>query len=257
MARTALRSRLAALVLACSALAGARTHAAELDFPEVANASRITIDVLDALLKSGVALSGTVNATIRITDAGTEPVAYYGAPMADERAAQVVRQLTAALRFAPTADWLQRHPERLWSVFWMFQTNGCAPPIYDFPRDSTAIRVCLDVRDGRFEIGRTYVSFDLPPETIITDEIAQADAGETCFYPYNDRTAGIEGTTVLLVYVDTNGRAEPRMILQSAGSESLDEATKGCVRKQRFVTKAGTPLTKAGYARFRWDWRLD
>lgn len=249
--------RLAALALSSALVAAAPVRAAELDFPELGNASWVTVEVLEALLKNGVALDGTVNAAIRITDSGTRAEAFYGAPMADERAAQVVRRVTEALRFTPSADWLKRHPDRRWTVFWMFQTNGCAPPIYDFPRDSTAIRVCLDVRDGKFEVRRTYVSFDLPPETLITDEIAQADTSETCFYPYNDRTAGIEGTTVLLVYVDTSGRAEPRMILQSAGSESLDEATKGCVRKQRFVTKAGTPLTKAGYARFRWDWRLD
>lgn len=252
-----LHRSLLALVAVASLAATPRAHAAELDLPELQNASFVTIEVLDAMLKGGVALDGTVSASIRITDSGTKPEAFYGAVMSDPRAADIVRRVTEALRFTPNADWLKRHPGGRWTVFWMFETTGCSPPKYDFPRDSTAIRVCLGVEAGKFALGKTFVSFELPQDAYIVDELAPGNAGESCFYPYNDRTAGIEGTTVLLVYVDAQGRADPRMILQSAGSESLDEATKGCVRKQTYVTKDGKPPSKPGYARFRWDWRLN
>lgn len=244
-------------LVACLALGTPHARAAELDLPALDNASFITVEVLDALLKNGVALDGTVYAAIRITETGTKGEAYYGAPMSDPRAAAFVRGVTEALRFAPSAEWLQRHQNRRWAVFWMFQRNGCEPPIYDYPRDATAIRVCLDVRDGKFDPSKTRVSFELPQDAFIVDEIVQAEPREVCFYPYNDRTAGVEGTTLLLVHVDVKGKADPRMVLQSAGSSSLDDATKNCVRKQQFVTKDGKPISKPGYATFRWDWRLN
>lgn len=241
----------------CLALCAPHARAAELDLPELANASTVTVQVLDALLKNGVALDGTVYAAVTITAAGTKADAYYGASMSDPRAAEFVRSVTEALRFTPSADWLKRHPGGRWSVFWMFQRNGCEPAIYDYPRDSTAIRVCLDVRDGKFDASKTRVSFELPADAFLVDEIVQAEPRATCFYPFNDRTAGIEGTTILLVHVDANGSADPRMVLQSAGSESLDDATKSCVRKQLFARQDGKPISKPGYATFRRDWRLN
>lgn len=240
--------------LACAAPAA---RAAELDLPELQNASTVTVEVLDAMLKSGVALDGTVSATVRIADGTTKAEAFYGSLMSDPRGAEIVKRVTESLRFAPSADWLKRHPGGLWTVFWMFETTGCTPAKYDFPRDATAIRVCLGVHEGKFELRKTFIAFELPQDAYIVDELAPGQPRESCFYPYNDRTAGIEGTTVLLVYVNAEGRADPKMILQSAGSESLDDATKACVRKQLYVTKAGTPPSKPGYARFRWDWRLD
>lgn len=216
----------ACALLACLAFGSQHARSAELDLPELANASSVTVEVLDALLKNGVAIDGTVYAAITITNAGTKTEAYYGGPMSDPRAAAFVRHITETLRFTPSADWLKRHPDRHWSVFWMFQRNGCEPPIYDYPRDTTAIRVCLDVRDGRFDPSTTRLSFELPQDAFLVDEIVQAEPRVSCFYPYNDRTAGIEGATVLLVHVDAQGRADPRMVLQSAGSSSLDDATK-------------------------------
>jgi TonB family protein len=229
----------------------------DLDLPELANAATVTVEVLDALLKTGVAIDGTVQVPITIAPEGTKAEAYYGAPMSDTRAADFVRRVTEGLRFTPSDAWLRRHKKRRWTVFWMFQTNGCEPPVYDYPRESTAIRVCLDVRAGKFDVSKTRVYFEIPPDALVADELVPGEPQNTCFYPYNDRTAGLEGTTVLLVHVDATGAADPRMILQSAGSESLDDAAKNCVRKQRYVTKSGAPPARPGYARFRWDWRLD
>lgn len=152
----------ASAVLACApasvanaAPASSTAPAAAADAPQLVESEAVAADVLKALTNARTAPNGTVFAGVRIQPDGsvaTGPM--YGAPVRDERFATILRGMTERLRFRPTGG-----GARTWAVYWMFQSNGCEPPIYDVPADVTPIRVCLAVSDGTLIAPRSAVWF--------------------------------------------------------------------------------------------------
>jgi periplasmic protein TonB len=53
-------------------------------------------------------------------------------------------------------------------------------------------------------------------------------------YPASARRLGIQGTTLLRLYVDTEGRVAEVAIERSAGHQDLDDAAAQAVRRWRF-----------------------
>jgi protein TonB len=53
-------------------------------------------------------------------------------------------------------------------------------------------------------------------------------------YPESARRRGIEGTTLLKIYVNDKGRVEEVLVERSAGHEDLDAAAMEAVKKWRF-----------------------
>jgi protein TonB len=77
------------------------------------------------------------------------------------------------------------------------------------------------------------------------------------YYPKEARKAGIQGSTVLLVLVGTNGRVSHVKVESSSGSDLLDVQAAACVIRQgRFEPgkKDGQPVVT--WQRMKWTWKL-
>jgi periplasmic protein TonB len=53
-------------------------------------------------------------------------------------------------------------------------------------------------------------------------------------YPESARRAGIQGTTLLRIHIETDGHVSDISVQRSAGHQSLDEAAADAVRRWRF-----------------------
>ena len=64
-------------------------------------------------------------------------------------------------------------------------------------------------------------------------------------YPDAARRAGIQGTTLLRIHIEVDGRVSEVMVARSAGHQSLDEAAAEAVRRWRFepALNAGGPVS--------------
>ena len=53
-------------------------------------------------------------------------------------------------------------------------------------------------------------------------------------YPESARRAGVQGTTLLRIHIETDGRVSDVSVARSAGHQALDEAAAEAVRRWRF-----------------------
>ena len=53
-------------------------------------------------------------------------------------------------------------------------------------------------------------------------------------YPESARRAGVQGTTMLRIHIETDGRVSDVSVARSAGHQALDEAAADAVRRWRF-----------------------
>jgi periplasmic protein TonB len=59
-------------------------------------------------------------------------------------------------------------------------------------------------------------------------------------YPESARRAGIQGTTLLRIHIETDGRVSDVTVERSAGHQSLDQAAADAVRRWRFEPALGS-----------------
>jgi protein TonB len=57
-------------------------------------------------------------------------------------------------------------------------------------------------------------------------------------YPESARRAGIQGTTLLRIHIERDGRVSDVSVERSAGHQALDEAAASAVRRWRFEPAA-------------------
>ena len=74
----------------------------------------------------------------------------------------------------------------------------------------------------------------LPPGTLTGPAIPRGGYQVTPSYPASARRAGIEGTTLLGVRVEADGRVGDVVLKRSAGHPDLDRAAENAVRRWRF-----------------------
>ena len=69
-------------------------------------------------------------------------------------------------------------------------------------------------------------------------------AGKVPAYPEGAADAGVEGTVILRVAMDAEGRATDVQVEESSGHAALDESARSTARKWRFTpgTKDGVPV---------------
>lgn len=144
---------MAKLITIVAGLLVASIAAAAEPAPQLADPRAAEAQVLTALTNARQAPDGTVFMGVRISNDGSVAVGpVYGAPVRDDRFATILRIAAEQLRFQPGAP-------REWAIYWMFQSNGCEPAIYDVPPDVTPIRVCLAVAGGTLIAPRSAVWF--------------------------------------------------------------------------------------------------
>ena len=74
----------------------------------------------------------------------------------------------------------------------------------------------------------------MPPGTLTGPAIPRGGYQVTPSYPASARRAGIEGTTLLGVRVEADGRVGDVVLKRSAGHPDLDHAAENAVRRWRF-----------------------
>lgn len=77
-----------------------------------------------------------------------------------------------------------------------------------------------------------FIPYDTPPVLRDRDEVARILQRE---YPSGLRSAGVEGTVELWLYVEADGRVTDAEIRESSGNAALDEAALRVGRRMRFV----------------------
>ena len=74
----------------------------------------------------------------------------------------------------------------------------------------------------------------LPPDGVTQTAVPRGGYQVRPSYPSNARRLGIQGTTLLSVFVATDGRVADVLIKQSAGHPDLDQAAADAVKRWRF-----------------------
>jgi TonB family protein len=77
------------------------------------------------------------------------------------------------------------------------------------------------------------------------------------YYPPELRSAGVEGTTLLLVHVDETGNVRDARVEGSSGNARLDEQAVACVVDQGWFmppVKDGRPVES--WQRMKWTWKV-
>ncbi len=188
------------------------------------NEFEIADSMVGAVLKSRRVVEGTAFVGVRVAANGTVTVAdAYGAPMNDPAIATLIRDVTSRIQFLPDGPWEAARPDRLWAVFWMFQTNGCEPRIYTPPPDVTAIRVCLRLYDD-WPRNRSVVRFEGNPPLVEVpapaDGAPELDARTLLKLPYplDALRAGKQGVVIVRGTLDSKGRiSKVELLADTAG----------------------------------------
>jgi protein TonB len=74
----------------------------------------------------------------------------------------------------------------------------------------------------------------LPPDGVTQTAVPRGGYQVRPSYPNNARRLGIQGTTLLSVFVAVDGRVADVVVKQSAGHPDLDQAAAEAVKRWRF-----------------------
>jgi protein TonB len=74
----------------------------------------------------------------------------------------------------------------------------------------------------------------VPPDGVTRTAVPRGGYQVRPSYPANARRLGIQGTTLLSVFVAADGRVDEVVVKQSAGHADLDQAAADAVRRWRF-----------------------
>ncbi len=78
----------------------------------------------------------------------------------------------------------------------------------------------------------TFIPFDTPPRLLNPDEIRTALAR---LYPDRLREAGVEGSVVLWIYVDSTGSVRKSHVQTGSGYDAMDRVAQEIVERMRFA----------------------
>jgi len=111
-------------------------------------------------------------------------------------------------------------------------TGGAGLPTAE-PADSPASAPAPPAPAGpSAPVGPSVAS--LPPDGVTQTAVPRGGYQVRPSYPHNARRLGIQGTTLLSVFVAVDGRVGDVVVKQSAGHPDLDQAAADAVRRWRF-----------------------
>jgi TonB family protein len=97
----------------------------------------------------------------------------------------------------------------------------------------------------------SVVATPLPSGVVVAGSMSDND------YPTRARKQGIQGSVVTSVTVDTKGRVANCAIADSSGSDDLDQATCGIIKKRfRFKKPMPSDVGELPTYSWKWSWRL-
>ena len=78
----------------------------------------------------------------------------------------------------------------------------------------------------------TFIPYDMPPRLLNPDEIRTALAR---LYPDRLREAGIEGSVVLWIFIDSKGEVRKSQVQTGSGYDAMDRVAQEIVERMRFA----------------------